>query len=211
MSFALKPPNEIDLATIDVSSFEIWLEAFNDFCTLSKKSMTDEAKCMLFLTVAGISTRTLLKKLKTDVTKFKDIEDDLKKYIRPVKSIVTERYKFFTCKQVSGENVQEFGARLRGLASSCDFEDASVDSVTNQLVRDQLILGVSDSKITENLLQKGDISLEKTLHEASCIEQAGRNLAEIRENQTIFAVAGKSMPQIGGARNALTQVIIAET
>lgn len=89
MSFSLKPPNDIDLANIDLASFEIWLQAFEDFCTLSKKSLTDDEKCKLFLTIAGIPTRTLLSKLKTDVTKFKNIKDDLKKYIRPVKSIVT--------------------------------------------------------------------------------------------------------------------------
>ena len=75
-------------------------------------------------------TRTLLSKLKTDVTKFKNIKDALKKYIRPVKLLCDTI--FFTCKHMSGETVQQFGARLQGLASFYDFEVDSTDSVTNQ-------------------------------------------------------------------------------
>ncbi len=189
MSFSVKPPNSLDLATIDIASFEIWLQAFDDFCALTNPGLTDDQKCKLFLTIAGLPTRTLLSKLQIDVTSLECMIKTLKRHLQPVKSIVMERYKFFLCKQSSDETVQEFGARLKGLAGSCDFADTSVDTVTNQLVRDQLILGVSDSNITENLLKKGDISLERALHEASSIEQASKNLAEIRDSRTsVFAV-----------------------
>lgn len=190
---SLKPPKDLNLDNVDIDFFKIWLQAFEDYCSLSHPKIDEEDKCKLFLTVAGLPTRSLLSKLGTDITKFANISDSLKNHIQPVKSVVFERHKFFTARQLANESISQFVSRLRGLASACDFEDTKVDSVKNQLIRDQFIVGVSNTKITENLLEAGDINLENALNKASSIDQAAKDVIEIsgNVNSALFAVTNQ--------------------
>ena len=63
-SIPLKPPKDFDLENADINSFKIWLQAFEDYCSLSQPKISKENKCKLFLSVAGLPTRSLLSKLK---------------------------------------------------------------------------------------------------------------------------------------------------
>jgi len=188
---SLKPPKEFDLENADLDSFKIWLQAFEDFCALSYPTIADEDKCKLFIAVAGLPTRTLLSKLGTDVTKIDKITGSLKKHIQPVKSIVFARHNFFTSKQLPNENISQFMSRLQGLAAACDFEDTKIDSVKNQLVRDQFIVGVSNMKISESLLAAGDVSLEDTLNKAASVDQAAKDVEKINSNSSLFTVTNR--------------------
>ena len=136
MSFLLKPPKDLDQDTIYVNSFSTWLEAFEYYCTLTDPSITEDKKCKMFLTIACLQSQSLLSRLGTDISQFPQKKEALKLHICPVKSIVLEHHKLFTARQLSNESIPQFSARLRNLAATCQFENTTTDTNTNQLIRD---------------------------------------------------------------------------
>ena len=76
-------------------------------------------------------------------------------YFNPRKNTVYERYKFWESKQKEGETVDQFITDLKTRAKSCEFGEQ-----TESMIRDRLVLGVSDIRLKERLLREGDLSLE---------------------------------------------------
>ena len=64
-------------------------------------------------------------------------------------NVIVERYRFLQCKQSCDETIDEFLARLRKLASSCEYE-----SLEDDVIRDQLILNAYDHSQRNKLLDK---------------------------------------------------------
>ena len=88
-----------------------------------------------------------------------------------VKTNVTyERYKFNWCSQNCQETVENVYVRLRSLASTCEF-----GSLTDELVRDRLVVGISDENVRKRVLQEPSLTLSTCLdicraHESSKLQ-----------------------------------------
>ena len=83
--------------------------------------------------------------------------------------------------------------RLKRQASLCLFDDTSVDSLINQMVRDQFIRGVKSSKITEHILSSGNLTLNETVTKAEALKQAVADSEIICESKkSILAVQSSS-------------------
>ena len=102
----------------------------------------------------------------------------VKNHIQPRKSIVMERYKFFLANQLENESIPQYVVRLKQLSANCEFDNATVDSVTNQLVRDKLITGLRSKVMTEKLLEMGDVPLASAVNSATGIEKAYADLSK---------------------------------
>ena len=85
-----------------------------------------------------------------------------------------ERHKFLSLKRDVGEDISAFIVRLRHSASMCEFENTDVDSITNQLIRDQFLRGINDAKLTESILARGNISLIDTINNAEALQKCMR-------------------------------------
>lgn len=205
MSSFLRPPDYLDIEDIDINFFNVWLDAFNDYCDLCKPACADDVKMKLFLTVAGLSVRSLITSSTPQPTKYAELIDILKKHIQPIKSLVMERHKFFTAKQNVDESVTQYVVRLKQLATSCDFSNTSIDTITNQLLRDQFITGVNSKKITESLLESGDITLNDAIKKANGIEQAAKDMSELSLSvkASAFAITQKSDEENSKSKYAL--------
>jgi predicted aspartyl protease len=175
----LRPPASLDLSNIDYSLLETWFEAFEDYYSLYSSKPDDEEQCKLLLTVAGLGTRTLLRGFDPKPKTYKDLKNAILNHVQPIKSVCIERHKFLSSRQMTNESVNDFVARLKSQASLCDFDSTTIDTVTNQLVRDQLIIGVNNKKISEALLEAGEVSLIDTVKKANAIEQAGKDLSSL--------------------------------
>jgi len=173
----LRPPEILRLTELDEKGFDVWLAAFADYRRFSKHFSEEEAKkdpsleVSLFLTIAGIEVRTLVSGLTHDDT-FGGIIAAIRKYLRPFSNVVVERNKFFTLKQESDEEIQHFLVRLKQQVIKCDFSDDSVDTIDNQMIRDQFIKGLAHPKIRESLLKEEGLTLKKTELIAASINAA---------------------------------------
>lgn len=79
-------------------------------------------------------------------------------YFTPTKNVTYERYLFFTRNKNDEESYDTYVTELRQLASTCEFS-----TLTDSLIRDRLILGITDTAMKDRLLREADITLNKAL------------------------------------------------
>ena len=205
---ALRPPERLDLAYLDEETFEVWLAAYKDYKRFAKHFSEEEAKkdptleVSLFLTLAGVQVRNLVKGLTHDDT-FTGITQAIRKYIRPFSNVVVERNKFFSLKQEADEDIQHFLVRLKQQVIKCDFTDSSVDTVDNQMVRDQFIKGLAHPRIRECLLKEEKLTLKRaeTLSSSlSAAELSNRDFEHKSEHVLVNLPVPKG-PRVSRARS----------
>jgi hypothetical protein len=68
-------------------------------------------------------------------------------HFHPRKSQTFERYKFLTRHQREGESCESFLLELQSLIATCEY-----DTQRDSILRDQIVIGVSDIKTREKLL-----------------------------------------------------------
>lgn len=73
----------------------------------------------------------------------------LEKHFKPKRNVVYERYVFNMCSQNTEETMDEFVNRIRKLTLSYQF-----GTLTEELIRDKLVLGISDQSTKLRLLKE---------------------------------------------------------
>ena len=196
----LRPPASIDLSTVDYAFVLTWFDAFEDYYSLYTETPKDEQKRKLFLTIAGLGVRGLVRGFVPEPKTYEEIKKAILEHIKPVKSVCTERHKFLSCHQLPHESINDFVARLTNLAVSCELDNTTIDTVSNQLVRDQLVIGASNKKISETLLEVGECSLVEAVKRANAIEQATKDMSSLRaQKETAFTVDASHEASVGRA------------
>jgi len=150
------------------------LYSYDDYIYLTKAvdDTDDIIKIRLFLSCAGIECRTLATGLTYDKTCFDSLIAAIKSYLSPPKNVIVERHRFFNLQQLNTETLASFIVRLKKQSCLCNFNDISIDSVENQLIRDQLIRGTSSSTVKETLLKEPILSLKDTESRAASVLEA---------------------------------------
>ena len=99
-------------------------------------------------------------------------------YFKPQRNVVYERYVFNSCVQRQDENVDAYVNRLRKLASSCDF-----GALTDELIRDRLVIGVRDRDLKGRLLRQKGLSLQKALEMSKSNEVTKQQLKSLENEE----------------------------
>ncbi|XP_050518323.1 uncharacterized protein LOC126892728 [Diabrotica virgifera virgifera] len=107
-------------------------------------------------------------------TSCKAILKKFKEYFTPSKNVTYERYLFFTRDKMGLETYDSYVTELRQLASTCEF-----DTLTDSLIRDRLILGISDVSLKDRLLREQGLTLSRGLEICRAAEVAARQLSVI--------------------------------
>ncbi|CAG9835035.1 unnamed protein product [Diabrotica balteata] len=107
-------------------------------------------------------------------TSCKVILTKFKEYFTPSKNVTYERYLFFTQDKIGLQTYDLYVTELRQLASTCEF-----DTLTDSLIRDRLILGISDVSLKDRLLREQGLTLSRGLEICRAAEVAARQLSVI--------------------------------
>ena len=110
---------------------------------------------------------------------------------------MVERYKFFTRVQEAGETLDKFITDVRILAATCNFEQ-----LKESLIRDQIICGMTDSKLRQDLLKIPELSLDKGIENCRAAELSNERSIEIENNDKIYAFNARQ----GGKQNRSRKV-----
>ena len=68
------------------------------------------------------------------------------------------RSKFLTYKQKEGQSFDEFMTKLKKLSSDCEFGE-----LKNSLIKDIVVIGVTDDSLPERMLREPNLTLEKAI------------------------------------------------
>ena len=89
------------------------------------------------------------------------VTKSLTEYFIPKRNVLFERVQFNQRVQLEGENVDSFVTGLHKLAEYCAF-----GALHNDLIRDRLVVGLRDHKLSEKLQLDAELTLEKALAKA---------------------------------------------
>ena len=68
------------------------------------------------------------------------------------------RYKFLSHKQSEGQCFDNFVTELKKLSKECEFSN-----LQNSLMRDMIVIGITENHLTQRLLRKPDLTLHSAL------------------------------------------------
>ena len=162
-------------------TFDEWLEILEAWIEANK--VEDGLKRSVLFTSMGTKAYHVLRSLfQPDKPKDKSYAECvtmLKGHFMPQTSEIVLRYKFNTRVQKTGETVSKFVAELRRLSDGCKFTDLS------SMLRDRLVVGVSEVAIQRKLLSEKDLTFDKALSIATAMETANKNLQDIKQSSSV--------------------------
>ncbi|XP_045466754.1 uncharacterized protein LOC123675439 [Harmonia axyridis] len=157
---------------VSVSDWTIYKVQLTNY--FAANNITDPAiKRAIFLNCCSESSFQLLNSLCIpDTPQDKDFNNLLKyfdTYFAPAKLVFPERQKFYNCSKAKEESVQEWAARVRQLASRCNFKTAELSTI----LRDKFIMGFEKGPIMDRLFEEDETKLTFEMAiEVACRKEA---------------------------------------
>jgi hypothetical protein len=159
---------------------------------------TKAVQSSTLLTVIGEEADTLVDTFTFAETDDKeDVKTLLEKfdeYFRDKKNLTVLRHEFDTRKQQPNESIDEFVTALRALSKNCEY-----GTITEELIRDRIVVGVNNTAVRAQLLQKPDLTLAKALETCKLAEATKTHLSKLSEDnsQPIHTVSRKPCNKCG--------------
>ena len=161
-------------------SFSAYVERVELF--FQANGIREEKQVPVFLSSIGSATYgTLCDLLAPSNPKdksFEQIVDTLKGHFEPKPLVIAERFHFHRRNQAPGESITEYIAKLRRLASKCDFR-----AYLEEALRDRLVCGLLSEPIQRALLSEVDLTLKRAFQVAQGMEAAHKNAQSLKASK----------------------------
>ena len=121
---------------------------------------------------------------------FDSVIEKFNSYCNPKKNETYERYVFHSRKQLQGEPIEQFVTDLKLKAQTCQFEN-----LKDSMIRDRLVLGVTNTRVRERLLREEILNLDKAVKICQAAEATERQI------QTLSTEKGASSSDVNYCQN----------
>ena len=111
-----------------------------------------------------------------DSMKYTKGVEQFEAYFGPRKNVTHSRFKFFTYRQELGQSFDDYHNQMRKLSTDCELLE-----LRESLLKDMLIIGLSDKNLQERLLRENNVSLDRTVEICRTVEIT-RSQANIIQN-----------------------------
>ncbi|KAI5638596.1 hypothetical protein NE865_08788 [Phthorimaea operculella] len=140
--------------------WEVYYGRFKQFLKLNETVIKeDTSKCALLLSSLADDTyrltRNLLHPKDLEKVTFGELTTALDGHFKPKQCTFADRAKFYDARRSPGESVDDWAARLRGLAIRCEFGTA-----LDQLITDRFVLGMSAGHERKRLFEEDAVKLK---------------------------------------------------
>ncbi|KAI5638955.1 hypothetical protein NE865_08407 [Phthorimaea operculella] len=151
---------EVSVFDHNTQEWEVYYGRFKQFLKLNETVIKeDTSKCALLLSNLADDTyrltRNLLHPKDLDKVTFGELTTALDGHFKPKQCTFADRAKFYDARRSPGESVDDWAARLRGLAIRCEFGTA-----LDQLITDRFVLGMSAGHERERLFEEDAVKLK---------------------------------------------------
>jgi len=181
-AFQFTHPESFDFARQE--TWEKWFQRFESFRSASSLgSKAGEVKVNTLIYCMGGEAEDILDSLNlsdADRKKYKNVTEALQKYFVPKRNVIFERAKFNQRTQMEGESVDTYVTNLYKLAENCKFGE-----LRDQLIRDRLVVGLRDYKLSEKLQLDAELTLEKAITQARQHETVKKQQPMLRGKTTV--------------------------
>ena len=108
---------------------------------------------------------------------FEELTKLVQDHYQPKPSVIVERFKCNTRCQQPGETIPMYLAELKCLWENCEF-----GTNLNELLRDRVVCGTSDTKIQRHLLAEPKLTLKRALDLAIAIETSEKDALNLQKS-----------------------------
>ncbi|KFD46804.1 hypothetical protein M513_12332 [Trichuris suis] len=139
--------------------FRTWIRIFENYLQAAfPGKLLDDRKCAILLNAIGTEGQRLFYNSIPPESTYKATLTALEQLFTPKSTVCAERHRFRKRYQLPEEPVDRYVAALREMPPNCAF-----GPLEDEMIRDQLIEGISSEGIRERLLSIPDLTLEKAL------------------------------------------------
>ena len=188
-SYQIYPPEEFDFSK--PNEWPKWIKRFERFRSASGLNKSDsESQVNTLLYTMGSKSDDIMPTFglsAEDAAKYDVVKDKFDKHFVKRRNVIYERAKFNRRKQESGESVDTFITDLYGLAEHCQF-----GTLHDEMIRDRIVVGLLDQKLSEKLQLDSELTLEKAINST-------RECEAVKKQQPV--VRGISDPAITKTEN----------
>lgn len=172
----IKPPKAFIFASGDASnSWKQWLQQFEWYEIASEfNKKTPEIQCATFLVSLGPEIITIYNNFQlsdAEKTDLSVLKQKFTTYFDPKKNITFERYTFNKMIQEIGESFDEYYSKILKQSINCEF-----GALADELLRDKIVIGISDMGLRQKLLAEENLGLTKTINICKAFEQAQKQV-----------------------------------
>ena len=167
-----------------------WIRRFERFRKASGlEAKQQEAQVNTLIYTMGDEADDILRSfsLSEDEQKVYDtVKTRFERHFVKRRNIIFERAKFNSRKQEQGETVDAFITALYGLAEHCNY-----GNLHNEMIRDRIVVGICDVKLSEKLQLDPDLTLDKAVAQVRQSELVKQQQPVIRgeaQNSPVGAV-----------------------
>ena len=155
----IQPPEEFSFKASDWEKYLTRFSRFRVVSELDKKSEELQVSTLLYMMGPGAEDLTKSLNLSTAHLKsYKAVTEKITMFYEPRNNILFSRAQFNTRTQKPGESTEAFVAACSALVTKCNY-----GSLQDELLRDRLIVGTLNKKLSEKLQLMEDVTLEKTI------------------------------------------------
>ena len=218
-TYQIRAPEQMNCSGDLPTNWKMFREAYEDYLVATGLDNKEKKIQVATLkTLMGTECKKILKCLQLTQAEMEDpktILDTLQEQFVPARNILYERYIFHNTEQQAHETIEQYLIKLRRLAEPCQF-----GNLEDEMVRDRLVLGCTDSAARTRLYREKSCDLKKAveslriseatieqlkktegngMHEpVNCVDKEKKNLTGQRKEMEI--------PVAGNLRSAFTVV-----
>ena len=186
-----KPPIDFVISN-NPKDFERWIFDFENYLSLVSITikLDDNQKRAMLINIVGNDVRTIIEGLVIGDT-YDSLLSALRSYFAPKSNLTFQRYEFSRMQQADNEPVMSFINRLQQKVKDCDFESTDIDTILNQRIRDQLIIGVKADDVRKRLLSE-ESKLDKCVRLCQSFEASAVVVDKLKCDLKITSEVSKS-------------------
>ena len=172
-----------------VLRWEVWYQMFQDHLVgCGAEHLPENRRLALLRSSLGTEGYRICSELCPNDLSFDQTVTRLANRFAPKQSRIYSRAQFNRRLQHSHENCLQFSTELRTLVAKCSY----ADDITNELVRDRFVAGLSNDRIRERLfLEKDDLSMDDALNLALNFERATTESRQVTSSTSSTASTTK--------------------
>ena len=175
-SFRVQLPEKFDFSRQE--EWPKWSRRFERFRQASGLAKEEEESQINMLIYAmGDQADDILNSFKLSTTQLKryhTVKTKFDEHFVVRRNVIFERAKFNQRRQEEGETVDTFITALHALAEHCNF-----GTLTDEMVRDRIVVGLLDAKLSEKLQLDPELTLPKAVNQA-------RQSEAVKKQQTLM-------------------------
>lgn len=124
-----------------------WRKRFERYLNVSGQSTKTQKEQMdLLFYIMGEKSEEVLLQLKPAPTTLASALEKFDGYFNPKRNVIFERFKFNSRVQRQGETIENFITELHALAENCEYGE-----LKEQLIRDRIVVGMLNTKVSEQM------------------------------------------------------------